>query len=86
MSAAVTAPRQITARSKSGTFGTGTRVFARNMSGTVVGNISEREYSSGLRAGSWNVLNAGVLVRWDDGTLTHIREPELYLQRVSNRP
>lgn len=56
-------------------------VSAHGRKGTVVGNITTGEYSAMLRAGMWHTLNAGVLVQWEDGSISHHREPAFSLQR-----
>jgi len=36
-----------------------------------------------VHGGAWGLLNAGVLVEWPDGTLSHYREPATSLRRVA---
>ncbi len=50
--------------------------------GTVVGVIDRQEYARNLEAWRWSSLTRGLLVLLDDGVFTHVREPDIDVQRV----
>jgi hypothetical protein len=62
------------------------RVTAHGRAGTVVGNITTGEYAPAQRTRAWGNLGAGLLVQWDDGTVTHYREPCISLRHHVDRP
>lgn len=61
-------------------FAVDVRVTADGRDGTIVGNITTGEFSRFLRSGAWGTLSAGVLVKWDDGSISHHREPAYSLR------
>ena len=63
-----------------GPFKLSDRVFAHGCAGTIVGNITTGEYAPAQQSRAWGALGAGLLVQWDDGTLTHYREPKIALR------
>jgi hypothetical protein len=80
MSTSATLVEKQTHRSQSESFHVGEHVLARGRRGVVVGKIETGEYADMFKPHSWVALAAGTLVQWDDGTLTHYREPWFSLQ------
>lgn len=78
--------RRLVTRPEAPTFRINDRVVANGRLGTIVGDITADEYVPTLRSATWRTLAAGVLVRWDDGTITHIREPRPSLRLVVQQP
>jgi len=68
-------------RRHEGPFQLGERVSYRDACGTVVANLGTRQFAPTLARHSCEVLRDGILVEWDDHTLTHIREPAIVLRR-----
>lgn len=67
-------------RSRSESFHVGERVVAQNREGVVVGTIDTAEYAEFFKPQAWDALATGVLVRLDDGTVIHHREPSVSLR------
>jgi len=61
-------------------FKLGDRVAANGLVGTIVADIDTGEYAPAVRGGGWSLLTSGVLVRWDDATITHLLEPSITLR------
>ncbi len=57
-------------------FHVGQRIVYRDSHGAIVANLSTGEYASPGEGHRWRALGAGILIRWDDGTLGHFLEPD----------
>ena len=67
-------------------FSVGDRVaLPTGATGTVVGVIDRQEYARDLETWRWSSLTRGLLVLLDDGVFTHVREPEVDVQRMNQR-
>lgn len=65
-----------------GTFSLGDRVSYRDACGTVIADLATKQFAPTVSIRSCESLRAGVLVEWDDHTVTHIREPSIVLRRT----
>lgn len=63
-------------------FGVGVTVRYRGLTGRVVANIDTDEYDHTRSLRNIRDLGRGVLVSWDDGSITHVREPVAWLSVV----
>jgi hypothetical protein len=72
----------MTARKDETKFRVDDRVMDNGCVGTIVADIFAGVYSPTLRIGSWHSLTTWVLVRWDDGTITHLRESQVTLRAL----
>lgn len=63
-------------------FRVGESVVYRSTAGTIVANVATGEHAPDFDPRTWFTLGTGVVVKWIDGTITHVRTP----LDVSRRP